>query len=120
MLGEWTVAPELRIWAAGIIVFVVVLVVGGLVAWLARSLIRRTGLNSTDRALGALFGVARGLLIVGLAAIAIEFAGLAGESWWSDAKLRPFSEQVAEGIRYYAELGGQFIETQARSGQLFG
>jgi membrane protein required for colicin V production len=122
MLGEWTAAPELRIWAARVIVLVIVLVIGGLIAWFARALIRSTGLSSTDRALGGLFGVARGLLIVGLSAIALELGGLDEDSWWQNAKLRPFSNQIAEGIRYYAELGGRMLEEQglAQSSQPLG
>jgi membrane protein required for colicin V production len=113
MLGEWTAAPELRIWAARAIILVIVLVAGGLVAWFVRALIRHTGLSSTDRSLGALFGFARGLLIVGLGAIGIELLGLDADSWWQDAKLRPVSNQIAEGIRYYAELGGRMLDEQA-------
>lgn len=113
MLGEWTAAPELRIWAARVVILVVVLAAGGLIAWSARALIRHTGLSSTDRSLGAVFGVARGLLIVGLGAIAIELLGLEGDSWWREAKLRPLSDQIAEGIRYYAELGGDLLADRA-------
>jgi membrane protein required for colicin V production len=39
-LGEWSAAPELRIWVARAIIFVAVLIVGGVLAWLLRSLIR--------------------------------------------------------------------------------
>ena len=113
MLGEWTAAPELRIWAARAIVLVVVLTIGGLIAWFVRALIRSTGLSSTDRALGGMFGVARGVLIVGLGAIVLDLSGLAQETWWQDAKLKPLSDQVASGIRYYAELGGKILEEQA-------
>ncbi len=109
-LGEWTAAPELRIWAARIIVFVAVLIVGGLLAWLMRALIRSTGLSGTDRSLGAIFGLARGVLLLGLLAIVINIAELADESWWTNARLRAFSEQVAEGIRYYAGLGSEYLE----------
>jgi membrane protein required for colicin V production len=110
MLGEWTAAPELRIWAARAIIFVVVLVIGGLVAWFVRALVQHTGLSSTDRALGGAFGVARGLLIVGLGAIGLQLAGLDQDAWWQGAKLKAFSDQIAEGIRYYAELGGRILE----------
>jgi membrane protein required for colicin V production len=109
-LGEWTAAPELRVWAARAIIFVAVLVVGGLLAWLMRALIRRTGLSGTDRSLGALFGLARGVLLVGLLAILIDISGLRDESWWDEARLRPLSEQVAEGILYYADLGSRYLE----------
>jgi membrane protein required for colicin V production len=110
-LGEWSAAPELRVWAARAIVFIAVLVIGGLLAWLMRGLIRRSGLSGTDRSLGAIFGLARGVLLVGLLAIVVGLAELEGESWWSEARLRPFSEQVAQGIRYYAGLGSRYIES---------
>jgi membrane protein required for colicin V production len=122
LLGEWTAAPELRIWAARVVILVVVLAAGGLMAWFARTMIRHTGLSSTDRSLGAVFGVARGLLIVGLCAIGIQLLDIDGDSWWRDAKLRPLSDQIAEAIRYYAELGGDLLADQAfaRSAQHFG
>ncbi len=111
-LGEWQAAPELRVWAARAIVFVLIMVVGGLFAWLLRAVIRSTGLSSTDRSLGGLFGFARAVLIVGLVTIGIQYLGLDQESWWADAKLRPISERVADGIRYYVEIGNRYIEEQ--------
>ena len=110
-LGEWSAAPELRVWTARAIVFIAVLIIGGLLAWLMRALIRRTGLSGTDRSLGALFGLARGVLLVGLLAIVIGLAELEDETWWSGARLKSFSEQVAEGILYYADLGSRYIES---------
>lgn len=109
-LGEWTAAPELRVWAARAVIFIGVLLIGGLLAWLMRALIRSTGLSSTDRSLGALFGLARGALLAGLIAILIGVAGLADESWWAGARLRPFCEQVAQGIIYYAGLGKRYLQ----------
>jgi hypothetical protein len=55
-------------------------------------------------------------LIVGLGAIAIELLGLDTDSWWQDARLRPLSDQIAEGIRYYAELGGDLLADQGFAG----
>jgi len=112
MLGTWEAMPELRVWAARIIIFVVVLVAGGLVAWSVRALIRQTGLTSTDRTLGGLFGLARGALIVGLAVIGMELMGIDSDPWWQEASLRPLSTQIAEGIRYYAELGNRYLLEQ--------
>lgn len=109
-LGEWSAAPELRIWAARAIIFIGVLIIGGLFAWMMRALIRKSGLSSTDRSLGAVFGLARGALLVGLLAIVIDTAELETESWWADARLRSVSEQIAEGIIYYAGLGRRYLE----------
>lgn len=111
-LGVWEAAPELRVWAARLVVFVAVLVAGGLLAWLTRGFVRHSFLTGTDRSLGALFGVARGVIIVGLAVIGMQFAGLDQDPWWQSSKLRPTSNQVADAIRYYAELGGRYLEQQ--------
>jgi len=110
MLGEWQSAPELKIWAARAIVFLTVMIIGGLVAWLVRELVRHTGLSSTDRLLGGLFGLVRGALVFGLAVIALQLSGLDQDPWWQQARLKPYGDQIAEGIRYYAELGGQYLQ----------
>jgi membrane protein required for colicin V production len=113
LLGDWVVAPELKIWAARVTVFVLVMIAGGTAAWLARELIRASGLSGTDRMLGSLFGFARGVLIVGLGVIVIEYAGLEADPWWQDARLRPAGDRIADGIRYYAELGSSYIGSAA-------
>ena len=110
-LGEWSATPELRVWAARAIIFVAVLIAGGLLAWVMRALIRRTALSGTDRSLGAVFGLARGVLLIGLLAIVIDLTELETEPWWAGARLRPISEQVAEGILYYAGLGHEYLDS---------
>jgi membrane protein required for colicin V production len=112
MLGEWSSAPELKIWAARAITFVIIMVIGGLIAWLARSLVRHTGLSGMDRLLGGAFGVFRGILIIGLLVIGLQLSGLDQDPWWQQAWLRPYGERIAAGIRYYAELGGRYLESQ--------
>lgn len=112
LLGEWVIAPELKVWAARGVIFILVMALGGLLAWLVRELIRHTGLSGTDRTLGAAFGFARGVIMVGLGVIIMEFAGLDEDPWWQDAKLKPYSDRVADGIRYYAALGSRYIQEQ--------
>lgn len=64
--------PELRVLFAWLGVFVVVLMAASLGAVLLAKFIKGVGLASTDRWLGALFGLVRGLLI------AVAFALIAG------------------------------------------
>jgi membrane protein required for colicin V production len=108
------------LWAARVIIFVVVLVLGGLVSWLARKLIKQTGLSGLDRTLGAAFGLLRAALLVGVAVIVMEFAEVDREPWWQEARLRPYAEQVAEAVKYYAELGTRYLQDQpvAQSAEL--
>jgi len=111
LLGDWVVAPELKVWAARVTIFILVMIAGGTIAWLVRELIRASGLSGTDRVLGSLFGLARGALIVGLGVIVLDYSGLASDPWWQAAKLRPAGDRIADGIRYYAALGSGFIGT---------
>ena len=111
-LGEWASAIEVRLWTARVIIFVVVLVIGGLVSWLARKLIRHTGLSGLDRTLGAAFGALRAAVLVGLAVIVLQFAEIDQEPWWQGARLRPYAERIAEAVRYYAELGTRYLQEQ--------
>jgi membrane protein required for colicin V production len=109
-LGGVAEAGEVRLWIARFIIFVVVLIVGGLVSWLARKLVRQTGLSGLDRTLGAAFGLLRAAVLVGLAVIVLQFAEVDQEPWWQEARLRPYAERVAEAVKYYAELGSRYLE----------
>ena len=107
---SWAEAAEVRLWIARLFIFVIVLVVGGLVSWVARKLVRQTGLTGLDRTLGAAFGLLRAAVLVGLAVIVLQFAEVDRESWWQEARLRPYAERVAEAVKYYAELGTRYLQ----------
>jgi membrane protein required for colicin V production len=112
LLGDWDSAVEVRLWAARLIVFVIVLVLGGVASWLARKFVGHTGLTGLDRALGAAFGLVRAAVFIGLGVIVIEFVELEQESWWHDARLRPYAEQAAAAVRYFSEIGVRAYEEQ--------
>jgi membrane protein required for colicin V production len=71
-LPEAVARPELRVLLAFVLVFVLSLVVTTLVAQLLTRALKAAGLGGLDRVLGAVFGVARGLVIL------LAFALLAG------------------------------------------
>ena len=111
-LGEWTAAPELKVWIGRMIVFVVVLVAGGLAGQIVGSVIKQTGLSGTDRVLGSIFGLGRGAIILGLAVLVLEMAGLDQDPWWREARLSPYGDRIADGIRHYAAVGGLYLQEQ--------
>jgi membrane protein required for colicin V production len=112
MLAEWIAEPGLRLWAARIVILLLALIVGGLISRAIRAVVHFTGLGGMDRLLGGAFGLARGVLIVGLAVIGLEMAGLHQDPWWQEARLRPLSNRVAEGIRYYGSIGSAYLREQ--------
>ena len=109
-LSNWAADQDVRIWIARGIIFALALIVGALVSWLARQLIRHTGLSGVDRMLGAAFGFARGVLIVGLLVLALDFLDLDQDGWWQSARFRPYAEQVAAAVKKYAELGTRYVQ----------
>jgi len=58
--------PTLSLIAAFAIVFIVTIVIGGLANFLLSQIIVSSGLSGSDRALGVIFGFARGILFVGV------------------------------------------------------
>lgn len=70
------------------LVFVTVLITGGILQWLIRKLVETTGLSGTDRLLGFVFGGLRGVLVCIVALVLLRpFAEDA--SWWQRAETVP-------------------------------
>jgi membrane protein required for colicin V production len=109
-LSNWAADQEVRVWIARGLIFALALILGGVVSWMARQLIRHTGLSGIDRMLGGAFGVARGILIVGLLVLALDFLDLDQDGWWQTARFRPYAEQVAAAVKKYAELGTRYVQ----------
>lgn len=81
---------SLRFLAAWVVIFVAVLLFGGLLNYLLGKLVEATGLSGTDRLLGLLFGAARGGIIV--ITILIILPGLLPveqDAWWQQSILIP-------------------------------
>jgi membrane protein required for colicin V production len=101
VLEPWLGEPSIRNIAAFTILFICVLLLGALVNYLISKLVIRTGLAGTDRLLGTLFGLVRGVVIV---AILVLFAGLTPmpqDSWWQDSQLIGYFEELALWMRDY-------------------
>jgi len=102
---SWISSAEMQTWFGRILVFAVILALGGLVGWGISKLVRLSVLSGIDRMVGAIFGVARGVLFVALFIIGGEFAGFDNDSWWQASKTIPHFEVVAEWIKVMAPQG---------------
>ena len=89
-LAQWLPASlslMLRAVIAYLVIFLTVLLLSGIVGMLVAKLFHAAGLGFTDRAIGALFGLLRGAVIV---FVGVMFAGLTGlpkEPFWREAAL---------------------------------
>jgi membrane protein required for colicin V production len=107
---QWISSVELQTWFGRILIFVVVLTVGGLIGWGLSKLVRLSILSGTDRVLGMVFGFCRSALIVGLLIIGGQFAGFDNDNWWEDSILIPYGEFMADWIGVMAPKGYEMLE----------
>jgi membrane protein required for colicin V production len=104
-LAQFVAYAPLRIWAARLLLLIGVLIAGGIATWLVAQAIHSSRLGGVDRALGVLFGFARGVLLVALAVITLELAGFSDSPWWRESKLIPYATPVADALRGAAKRG---------------
>ena len=91
--------PAARLFAAWLLIFVLVLIAGAVIGWMLRLLVQGTGLTGTDRMLGMLFGAARGLLIVTLAVLLAGMTPLPRDAWWRQSALIPTFQHAAQRLQ---------------------
>ena len=96
--------PAVRLGGAYISIFMLVLVLGGMLTWVIRRIVWKTGLSSTDRWLGALFGFMRGLLIVFAVVIFAGFTAIPKQPMWQQSVLLPSVQTAALGLSQYLPL----------------
>lgn len=80
-------------------VFVAVLVAVGMVRLAVSFLLRAVGLGLIDRMLGAIFGIARGVLVVLVAVMLGGLTPLPRAPWWQNAVLAPPLETAVLAMR---------------------
>lgn len=88
-------SPTLRMGAAFGGIFIVVLIICAIINYFITALVHSTGLSGTDRLLGAVFGLIRGVLLVAaLLLVARLTTPMAQETWWSGSRLIQYFEPV--------------------------
>lgn len=87
--------PSLRSAAAFLILLIGTLLVGAIVNFLIGRLIVSTGLSGTDRMLGVVFGVARGIVIVGVLVVLAHATPLPRDPWWQESMFLPYFDRLA-------------------------
>ncbi|MFY9327624.1 MAG: CvpA family protein [Georgfuchsia sp.] len=86
-LSRWITDPALQYLAAFLAIAVAVLLLAALVRLLVSGLLRAIGLGWADRFLGAMFGLARGVLLVLVLVAAGGLTTFPKQQWWHSAVL---------------------------------
>ena len=106
---SWLSSVELQTWFGRILVFAIILSVGGLLGWGISKLVRLSVLSGLDRFMGSLFGMLRGVLLVALVVIGGQFSGFDNDDWWQQSRLLPYFAEVADWIKVLAPVGYELI-----------
>ena len=112
---SWLSSEGMQTWFGRILVFAVILSLGGLLSWGLSKLIRMSALRGVDRFAGSVFGALRGILLVALLVLGGRYSGFANDGWWTDSHLIPHLEVVAEWVEQMAPRGLDAITPDAPS-----
>ena len=98
-LGGLLADPRVAPWVGRLVMLVLVLLLGWATGMVLAHFARRAGLGPLDRAIGLLFGLLRGMVLMGLMIIGGELLHLNQEPWWGRSKLVPYGEAVGDWLR---------------------
>ncbi len=108
--------PVIAAALGALIIFVVAMLVGSTIANMVKKVITNNNLGFLNRILGLVFGIARALLIIVGLSIMVNFflaffnKNLADFSWWNQAQLTPYVEQIEN--KAFDKLMLQYQERQ--------
>ena len=95
LFSDWIGEPVGRTVLAWAAIFLVVVIVVSMVASLLSEVVRKLGLSGLDRAVGALIGLARGLLVLLALTLVVGLTKIPQSSIWKDAAVTPWLELAA-------------------------
>ncbi|MGM0553622.1 MAG: CvpA family protein [Pseudomonadota bacterium] len=88
----------LRLGIGFALIFIAVLIVGGILGVLANRLVKGSGLTGTDRSLGVIFGLLRGVLLVAILVFLASLTLMPEEPWWDGSRLIPEFERLVDWL----------------------
>lgn len=100
-LDGYVSVPSVRVGIAFAAIFCGVLLLCGIVLRLAGLIVERTGMSGTDRTLGIVFGVLRGIVITGVLVLLAGLTPLPRDPWWGQSILLPHLVELANEIRAF-------------------
>jgi len=99
LLEPYLADPTIRSMAAFAILFISTLVIGAIINFIMSQLVSKTGLSGTDKALGVVFGGARGVLIVTMIVLLASLTPMPEAQWWQDSAMVGFFQELAVWVK---------------------
>ena len=114
-LTPYVSVQSVRMATAYSVLFIAVLIVGAVINFFLGKMVRATGFSGTDRTLGLLFGVARGVVVIVLAIMMARLTVVKDDAWWKESVAIQYLEPWAEKAREWLpdNLNDQMKDMQA-------
>lgn len=96
--GRWIETPSLQQVAGFALLFVVVLILGALVNHFAALALEKVGLTGTDRAIGTVFGLLRGVVLIAALVLVGMLLDLERDPWWQQSLFIEYFQPLAEWL----------------------
>ena len=98
-LGGLLAGSAVKPWAARVIIVLLILLLGAAIGAMLSHFVRLSIFSGMDRFLGLVFGLARGVVLLGVFVILGQALRLNDEHWWTRSLMIPYGESVANGLR---------------------
>lgn len=113
LFGDVFAGQEMRELVAFAALFVLILMTGMLLSWLAGEAVQSSSLSVGDRLLGTGFGFVRGVIIV-LVVLTFSARWLSGETFWRESRLIPHFMVFEGWTRAAADKSAGWISTHGQ------
>jgi membrane protein required for colicin V production len=99
LFSRYVSQPSMRHGLAFFTIVVGTLVITAIVMYLVRLIIDKTEITGTDRALGIVFGIARGVVIVAILVLLAGLTAVPKDPWWRESIFLPHFQVLAVEIQ---------------------
>ena len=84
---------------AFVILFAGTITIGAMINHLVAEMVRLTGLGSTDKLFGMVFGAVRGIVILVAVVYLLQYTSVPQDPWWQSSSFLPHLELLADWAR---------------------
>jgi membrane protein required for colicin V production len=105
VLGKFIANPTIRYMVIFVTIFILVVILSTLVNKLFSLFIDKIGLDGVDHLLGMIFGFLRGLFLIGVILLLINFTSFVEDNWWKESVLIPHFKVMLKWLEKMAPEG---------------
>jgi len=101
LFSHYVKTSSLRLVLAFALLFIITLILGGLLSYLLSHVADKTGLTGTDRVLGMVFGIVRGILVIAVVMLLLSVEANGKMDWSQHSILAPHFQWLVHWLREF-------------------